>query len=74
MHAYFPLYQSKGRNEDVLKSYTNTLIEMENWLKKNLKGGKFLLGLDHPSMADIHAMPVFERLVFFEGSAFDHIY
>lgn len=47
---------------------------MELWLKTNLKGGRFLLGVEEPSMPDIHIIPILERLVFFENSAFDHIF
>ena len=46
---------------------------MELWLKNNLKGGKFLLGKNHPTMPDLHILPVFERLILFENSAFAEI-
>eukprot|EP00347_Sterkiella_histriomuscorum_P006107 403354042 len=74
MPAYFTLYRSKGKSEEVLENYKKTISEMESWLKTNLKGGKFLLGLSHPSMADIHIIPVLERLVMFENSVFDSIF
>ncbi|CDW89121.1 glutathione transferase omega-1 [Stylonychia lemnae] len=72
--AFFPLYRSRGEDPEMIKTYAAvTLKEMEDWLKANLKGSKYLLGHSHPTMPDIHVIPIFERLLLFENSAFDEI-
>ncbi|CDW90699.1 UNKNOWN [Stylonychia lemnae] len=66
---------SKGQRESFNSHFSQIIVELEELLVENKHANQnWILGSQHPSMADIYLLPYFERIVFLKDSPWEDTY
>jgi len=66
--AIFPVYLTRGEDKSKIEEFAKTLPAHNDFAALS-KGGKWLMGTDHPTMLDIHVAPMWEFIHIMQHSA-----
>ena len=58
----FPIYMSRGKDQQAIDNLTAQMSTLNDFCAK-VADGKWLSGSDHPTMVDVHVVPICEFMV-----------